>query len=130
MFDPALYKETSLTPVSSTPITADWTETILASASGIPAAYDVSANISGLADGASLSGFAVAFTWLGGASLPGAHSFEVYDPDNNFELLETGGQTTLAGAAPSPTVPEPPMVGLLAWGLLALLVRRRRSSVQ
>ncbi|CDH45407.1 PEP-CTERM sorting domain-containing protein [Candidatus Contendibacter odensensis] len=130
LFDPALYDETLLTPVSSASITADWTETIFASAPGVPTAYDVSANTSGLAGGASLSGFAVKFTWLGGASLPGAQSFEVYDPDNNFELLETGGQTTLAGAVPSPTVPEPPMIGLLAWGLLALLVRRRRSSVQ
>lgn len=130
LFDPVLYDETSLTPDSPPAITADWTEQIFYSApGGLPAAYDVQANTGGLPDGATLSGFAVKFTWLGGASsLPGAQLFEIYDADT-FDLLEIG-QTTPAGEEPPPTVPEPPVIGLLAWGVLALLARRRRSSVQ
>ncbi|CDI04393.1 exported hypothetical protein [Candidatus Competibacter denitrificans Run_A_D11] len=121
-FDPALYDETSLTPVSSSAVMNDWLETILASApGGVPALYDVSALGTGLAVGKSLSGFAVQFTWLGTSAPPLTQAFDVYDPAT-FVLLETG--TTISNTP----VPEPATVGLVALGALGLLRRRQRPQ--
>lgn len=121
-FDPALYDETSLTPVSSSAVMNDWLETILASApGGVPALYDVSALGTGLAVGQSLSGFAVQFTWLGTSAPPLTQAFDVYDPAT-FALLETG--TTISNTP----VPEPATVGLVALGALGLLRRRQRPQ--
>jgi len=122
LFDPALYQEASLT-ISSDPIlAADWTQQIFASAPGIPAAYDVLANGSGITLGQQLSGFAVDFIWMG-AGLPGAQVYEIYD-SSTFDLLESG--TTIS------SVPLPG-AGLLMASALVLMtgfLSRKKITVR
>jgi hypothetical protein len=117
-FDPALYDEASLAIVSGASITASWDEMFLASGLNVPAAYDVLATGSGIANGQSVSGFAVSFTWLG-AGTPGAQAFQIYDA-STFALLGTG--TTTA-------VPAPAASWLLATALsvAAFRIRRRHA---
>ena len=119
LFDPALYKEVSLTIVSAPAIASDWDEMILASGVGVPAAYDVLAKGGGIGGGESVSGFAVRFVWLG-TGTPASPRFEIYDPIT-FGLISSG--TT------SP-VPAPVALSLLATGLVAVGLRAgRRKSV-
>jgi hypothetical protein len=84
LFDSALYLESSLTSVSPPEITAVWDELILTSAPGLPAFYDVQAltGNDGIAPGATVSGFAVEFTWLGDPAGPGIQPFLIYDLDD------------------------------------------------
>ncbi len=118
LFDPALYDETSLTIVTANPPAADWDELILGSGLLIDAAYDVFALGGGIADGDSVSGFAVEFTWLG-AGMPSAQPFEIYDPVS-FSVIETG--VTAA--------PEPGTLALLFLATLAAAaIRRKRQDV-
>jgi hypothetical protein len=65
-----------------------------------------------IADGDSAA-FSVTFNW-NGALLPGSQAYTVYDPTNNFQILETGS-TTVA------SVPSPSTASLLWLPLLALL---------
>lgn len=125
-FDPALYDESSLTVVSGAGVSAAWSESLLASAPGFDALYDAYALSGGIAVGASQSGFAVEFNWLG-AGGPGAQLFEIYDA-TTFALIDTGITTLLSGPGPTP-VAEPTSLGLLGLGLLGLWgsVRGRRS---
>lgn len=116
-FDPALYQESSLNIVSSPSLSSDWDQNILGSAPAIPAAFDIYALSGGLADGASLGGFSVEFTWLGGPSGPGAQSFDVFDPAT-FAWLESGTTTV---------VPLPGSIWLMLSGLLGL-VRWRQGK--
>jgi len=117
LFDPALYDEASLTISSDPSLSAAWDQQVLASAPGVPAAFDVLATQGGIAVGDSLSGFSMTFNWLG-TGQPGAQGFEIYDPES-FALLQTG--TT------SP-VPLPGTLGLLACGIGGLLLLQRRST--
>jgi hypothetical protein len=98
-------------------VSSEWSELLLASAPGVPAAYDALALGAGVADGTTASGFAVEFVWLDAARPPGSQPFQVYDPDT-FELLETG--ETGSG------VPEPGTLALLGSALAGLASRRRR----
>lgn len=109
-FDTALYDEGSLSIVTSAPLSTDWDEIILASAPGIPAVYDLFALAGGIADGDTVAGFTVEFTWLGGTEGPGDQAFQIFDP-NSFALLETGTTTT---------VPVPGALLLLSSGLAGL----------
>ncbi|HOW77582.1 MAG TPA: PEP-CTERM sorting domain-containing protein [Candidatus Competibacteraceae bacterium] len=110
LFDPALYDEPSLSIITPDPPASEWDELILGSGLGVPAAYDVFALAGGIAVGASVSGFAVQFDWLG-TGMPGAQPFEIYDPDT-FDVTLATGSTRAAGT----TVPEPGTLALLFWG--------------
>lgn len=123
LFDPALYDEASLLNVSNPSLDAGWSQMFLGSGIGVPAAFDVFANGSGIELGSSVAGFAVQFLWLGAGS-PGAQGFEIYDPET-FELLGSGTSTL---RPPATTVPEPTAFALMtsALAMLALLRRRPR----
>lgn len=112
LFDPALYDEFSLSIVTPDPPASEWDELILGSGVGVPAAYDVFALAGGIAVGASVSGFAVQFDWLG-AGLPGVQDVEVYrfEDGDSISLVETG--TT---RPESLTIPEPSTLALLFLG--------------
>ncbi|TNF34651.1 MAG: hypothetical protein EP315_06935, partial [Gammaproteobacteria bacterium] len=110
-FDPALYLESSLLITTPAPLNLDWDENLLGSAPLVPAAYDLYALAGGVADGATLSGFSIEFTWLGGVTGPGSQDFEIYDPFT-FELLEVGATTV---------VPVPAAAWLMLSGLLGLI---------
>ncbi len=112
-FDTSLYQESSLVISTQPPLSTSWDENILASAPGIPAVYDVFALSGGIGDGASATGFSVAFTWLGGQQAPGSQSFDIFDP-NTFALLESGATTA------SSTVPVPAAGWLMLSGLMML----------
>lgn len=118
LFDPEAFEESSLAIATPSPLSDSWDEIVLASAPSVPAAYDALATAGGVANGASVSGFAVTFHWLG-AGLPGSQPFEIYDPAT-FSLLETGV------TAP---VPEP-AVGLLAAAGLAVCLAARGARVK
>lgn len=126
-FDPASYSEPSLTIVTPAALQADWSEQIIPSFPSVPALYDVLALSGGLADGATLSGFAVEFEWLG-AGLPGAQSFEIFDPIT-FAVLETGSTVAADGPGPTPA-PEPTTTALIAAALAGggLATRRRARN--
>jgi hypothetical protein len=117
LFDPTLYAEASLTAATAAPLANAWDELFLASAPGVPAAYDALALAGGVADGATVSGFTVTFTWLG-AGTPGSQPFEIYDP-LTFALLEQGLTVN--------ATPLPPTTWLLGSGAAALLARRARA---
>ncbi len=120
LFDPTDALESSLSIVSPASVSSGWSELLLASAPSVPAAYDALALGAGIADGGTVSGFAVEFQWLG-AGAPGSQAFAIYDA-SSFALLESGATT----------VPEPPLLGYLAVlgavGLLARSGRARRRS--
>jgi hypothetical protein len=126
LFDTSLYNEASLTITSTSLAFSIWSQQILGSAPNVPAAFDASANNSGIAVGAQSSGFSVEFDWLG-AGLPGNQSFEIYDPIS-FTLLETGA-TQEATAPPPPTgVPLPGSLSLFLAGIIGFAALRKRAS--
>lgn len=75
----------------------------------------------GIASGNSLGGFSVSFDWLA-AGTPGAQAFEIYDPNNDFIVLETGGFTEATA------IPGPAGIWLLGTALAGLGVVRQRSG--
>jgi hypothetical protein len=80
--------------------------------------YDALALVSGVPPGASVSGFSVAFDWLG-AGIPGAQRFEVVDPAT-FAVLDSG----VTG------IPEPGSLLLLVSGVLGLASVLLRTSAR
>jgi hypothetical protein len=118
-FDTTLYNEASLQPQSP----ADWTDLVLGSALGVPAAVEWEAIVAGIASGETGTGFAVEFQWLG-SDLPGVQSFLIYDPDT-FAVLASGSTT------PRDQQPIPEPAGWLLAGTALLLaarsVRRKRT---
>lgn len=78
-----------------------------------------------VASGATVTGFSVAFDFLGQGT-PGAQFFEMLD-FASFQVI-ADGLTTLA--VPPTPVPVPSTLGLFALGLAGVLMRRRRSRRQ
>jgi hypothetical protein len=118
-FDPALYLESSLNIVSDPALTAGWDQIIIGSQPGLPALFDLLALGGPLDGGASLSGFAIEFEWLG-AGVPGPQAFQVVNPDT-FTTVSTGRTNAAA------TVPEPASWMLALTGLALALAFRPRS---
>ncbi|MCP5313168.1 MAG: hypothetical protein H6955_06410 [Chromatiaceae bacterium] len=118
LFDPSLYDETSLSIATPAPLANDWDEYFLGSGIALPAAYEAFALAGGIADGATVSGFAVEFTWLG-AGLPGRQDFEVYDP-NTFDLLAVGSTRSPESAVP---LAAPLLLILFGMGLIRVQAR-------
>jgi hypothetical protein len=99
LFDTSLYREPSLQIVTPSSLQAQWSEELLASLPGVPAAYDALALRGGILAGSTVSGFSVQFTWLG-SGVPGSQPFQVFDPVT-FQLLQTG-QTVGSSAVGAP----------------------------
>jgi hypothetical protein len=80
----------------------------------------------GIAPGATLSGFAIEFEWLGalGAAIGASQTFLIYDA-TTFDLLESG-TTRAAKAFP---VPEPGTLALIVLGLIVLVATGRARGV-
>jgi hypothetical protein len=84
---------------------------------------DAFALVSGIAAGQSLTNFVVRYNFLG-ANLPGAQTFEVYDPAAADPFAEPIG----FGEIEITAVPEPSVLLLLGFGLIALVARRKISG--
>lgn len=120
-FDPALYLESSLTIVSDPVMTADWDQILIGSQTGLPALLDLFALVAPLSDGATLSGFAIEFEWLG-TGMPGSQAFQILNPDT-FDAVSAGRTT---GAA---SVPEPAPLLLALTGLALARIFHSRVSM-
>jgi hypothetical protein len=118
LFDPGLYAESSIAVATPAPLASAWSEIVLASAPGVPAAYDALALAGGIAAGTSASGFTLTFRWLG-LGTPGSQPFEIYD-SVSFALLEQGMTANVA--------PLPPPIALLATACAALVAARARRG--
>lgn len=80
----------------------------------------------GISPGGTVSGFTVAFDWLGATGAPGSQPFEIVDPAD-FSLIDSG-VTTLYPNHPEPEpVPEPGTVLLTAVGLAGIAWKRRKE---
>lgn len=105
LFDPSLYRETSLQIATPSSLQSQWSEQLLVSLPGVPAAYDALALRGGILAGSTISGFSVQFTWLG-SGVPGSQPFQVFNP-STFQLLQTGqtaGDTPPLGAPAASTL--------------------------
>jgi len=81
--------------------------------------YDALALVTGIAPGATVSGFSVSFDWLV-AGIPGSQFFEVVNPPT-FVVLDSGNTTP---------VPEPGTLLLLGSGLIGLIgIGKKLTSV-
>ena len=78
-----------MSSVSASGLSADWDQNILTANLGDPVYFDIYALSGGLSSGQFLSGFAIEFSWLGGAGGPGAQDYTILDP-NNFSVLASG----------------------------------------
>jgi hypothetical protein len=87
--------------------------------------YDVY-SAAGLSPGGGVSGFKVAFDWLGATGGPGSQSFEIVDP-NDFSLIDSGATTLFLNLPNAEPVPEPGTVLLIAVGFAGIAWKRRKG---
>lgn len=106
----------NLALATANPVAGLWNELAVQPDLFIPADgyYDALTTMGGISAGNHVSGFAVAFDWLG-AGVPGAQRFDVVDPVN-FTIRESGW-----------TVPEPGTALLMSVMLLVPGRRFRRA---
>lgn len=91
-FDPALYREDTLSVITPDDLAQDWEPFLLGSGIEVPAVISLAATGQGLAGGQAARGFQVEFDWLG-SDPPGRQPFTVYDAQS-FDVLY-GGHTRL-----------------------------------
>ena len=118
-FDLGLYEN-----INSVSTPANWDPIAIQPDVGIPddGFYDALALISGIANGATLSGFIVSFDWLGVDS-PISQYFEIVDPFT-FDVLDSG-QTQISQLV---SVAEPGSISLLIAGLFGLFFARKNKA--
>ena len=110
-FDVQLYENLIIT--TEEPPASQWSEIILKKTGfGLPIGYDAKSLTGGIQPLQVVSGFSVAFDWLG-TGTPGAQFFEIIDP-TTFETIDPGY-----------TIPEPATLLLLSLGALALRAKRK-----
>ena len=111
-FDYTLYENLAVTSAPS-----DWDPIVIEPDASLPddGFYDALALVSGIAPGASETGFSASFDWLG-IGTPGSQFFEIVDP-NTFATLDSGN------TAP---IPEPSTFLLMGIGLAGLVGYRRK----
>jgi hypothetical protein len=119
-FDYTLYENLAVTSSLS-----DWDEIAIPTDTTIPddGFYDAYALFSGIAPGASETGYFVSFDWLG-TGTPGSQPFDIVDPIT-YDTLDSG-DTSLASAP----IPEPSTVFLMGIGLVGLAVVSLRFKRQ
>jgi hypothetical protein len=104
----------SLSIVTPAPLNTLWTQQILTGPPGPPALYDVLRLSGGISPGATVTGFAVQFTWLG-IGLPGSQAFQIYNPNTlPFTLTQNGNTVSSSGSL---SVPAASTVSLMLAGL-------------
>lgn len=112
-FDEMLYADLSVE--SSAVITQNWDQELAQPDSLLldDGFYDVLETAGPILIGQVVTGFSVAFDWLGD-NAPAEQNFEVFNPMDYSQPVTTGS-----------TVPEPATMSLLALGTVVLLRRRR-----
>ena len=110
-FDADLYENISIDGIQ--PPTPDWDILVWNSAfAGSPGGYDALTMGNGILQGQTVSGFSVVFDWLG-TGFPGSQYYEIVNPFNYSEVLESG-QTA------SSVIPAPGALYLVLSGLALL----------
>ena len=111
-FDSALYSG-----LSANGLGAGWDVLTIQPDAGLPADgfIDILAVGPGLAQGSTLTGLSVSFTFLG-TGTPGAQPFDIVDPQT-FQALESGRTASAIVAPPNGRVPVPATLPLLALGM-------------
>ena len=123
-FDSVLYG--MLSNLTTSDPTLDTTTPLTQPDAGLPAvglAYVTSP--SGIAAGNNAM-FSIDFVWLGGASAPGAQTFDVFD--GNFDKIGTSQFTMPAGGSSGMPLPEPDSLALLAAALMAAVAAKQGVS--
>jgi hypothetical protein len=126
MFDTTLYAEGSLQIVTPSNLHPQWSEQILSSLPGLPAAYDVLAISGGVPVGTTVTGFSVQFVWLG-PGVPGAQPFQIYNPVG-FVLLQSGSTFAVPAAIPAASTISLAALGI-GLAIAAAYQSRRRMGV-
>ena len=97
-FDADLYENISVDGIQ--PPTPQWDILVWNSAfAGSPGGYDALTMGNGILQGQTVSGFSVVFDWLG-TGMPGSQHYEIVNPLNYNDILESG--QTASNVIPAP----------------------------